>query len=167
MLCDAALKALQNSMMLRPRWPSAGPIGGEGFACPAGTSNLIYPTTFLAIFLSLARPGPLEVSGPAPHGRLPPLGIKRDSVSADLLDLTIFKLDRRRPAKNGNRDLKPLALLIHLLNEAAERGKRSIGDANLFADFKADRRFRPLDPLLNLVEDARGFRVGDRNWLAV
>jgi hypothetical protein len=32
-----ALNALQNSMMLRPRWPSAGPIGGEGFALPAGT----------------------------------------------------------------------------------------------------------------------------------
>jgi hypothetical protein len=35
-----ALNALQNSMMLRPRWPSAGPIGGDGFACPAGTSSL-------------------------------------------------------------------------------------------------------------------------------
>jgi hypothetical protein len=32
-----ALKALQNSMMLRPRCPSAGPIGGDGFAAPAGT----------------------------------------------------------------------------------------------------------------------------------
>ena len=34
-----ALKALQNSMMLRPRWPSAGPIGGDGFAEPAGTCS--------------------------------------------------------------------------------------------------------------------------------
>jgi hypothetical protein len=32
-----ALNALQNSMMFRPRWPSAGPMGGEGFALPAGT----------------------------------------------------------------------------------------------------------------------------------
>ena len=31
------LKALQNSMMFRPAWPRAGPMGGEGFACPAGT----------------------------------------------------------------------------------------------------------------------------------
>src|SRR5471032_1937116 len=37
MSCVLALKALQNSMMLRPRWPSAGPMGGEGFAAPAGT----------------------------------------------------------------------------------------------------------------------------------
>src|SRR5579863_318036 len=35
-----ALNALQNSMMLRPRWPNAGPIGGDGFAAPAGTCNL-------------------------------------------------------------------------------------------------------------------------------
>src|SRR5215475_13905579 len=44
-----ALKALQNSMMLRPRWPSAGPIGGEGLAAPAGTCNLRNPVTFFAI----------------------------------------------------------------------------------------------------------------------
>jgi hypothetical protein len=36
-----ALNALQNSMMLRPRWPSAGPIGGDGLAAPAGTCNFI------------------------------------------------------------------------------------------------------------------------------
>src|SRR5690606_10833799 len=39
--CVAALKALQNSMMLRPRWPRAGPIGGDGVAEPAGTCNLM------------------------------------------------------------------------------------------------------------------------------
>src|SRR6185437_1222120 len=39
--CVLALNALQNSMMLRPRWPSAGPIGGDGLAAPAGTCNLI------------------------------------------------------------------------------------------------------------------------------
>src|ERR1700686_5823199 len=44
-----ALNDLQNSMMLRPRWPSAGPIGGEGFAAPAGTCNFRYPVTFFAI----------------------------------------------------------------------------------------------------------------------
>ena len=39
--CVWALNALQNSMMLRPRWPSAGPIGGLGFALPAGTCSLM------------------------------------------------------------------------------------------------------------------------------
>ena len=38
--CKAS-NALQNSMMVTPRWPSAGPIGGEGFAAPAGTCNLM------------------------------------------------------------------------------------------------------------------------------
>jgi hypothetical protein len=36
-----ALNALQNSMMLTPRWPRAGPIGGDGLAAPAGTWSLI------------------------------------------------------------------------------------------------------------------------------
>src|SRR5258708_19303089 len=35
-------------MMFNPRWPSAGPMGGDGFALPAGTWSLIRPTTFFA-----------------------------------------------------------------------------------------------------------------------
>ena len=31
-----ALNALQNSMILTPCWPSAGPTGGDGFAFPPG-----------------------------------------------------------------------------------------------------------------------------------
>src|SRR5690349_9609751 len=38
--CVLALNALQNSMMFKPRCPKAGPIGGDGFADPAGTCNL-------------------------------------------------------------------------------------------------------------------------------
>ena len=34
--CVCALNVLQNSMILTPRWPSAGPTGGDGFAAPAG-----------------------------------------------------------------------------------------------------------------------------------
>src|SRR6185503_10288246 len=49
-----ALNALQNSMMLRPRWPSAGPIGGDGLAAPAGTCNLRNPVTFFAIAHSVS-----------------------------------------------------------------------------------------------------------------
>src|SRR5215468_4023645 len=47
-----ALNALQNSMMLRPRWPSAGPIGGDGLAAPAGTCNFRDPVTFFAMSLT-------------------------------------------------------------------------------------------------------------------
>ena len=39
--CVAALNCLQNSMMLTPRWPNAGPIGGEGLASPAFTCSLM------------------------------------------------------------------------------------------------------------------------------
>ena len=49
----AALNALQNSMMFRPRWPRAGPTGGEGFACPAGISSLMYPSIFFAMYFPL------------------------------------------------------------------------------------------------------------------
>ena len=42
-----ALNALQNSMMFTPCWPSAGPTGGAGFACPPGTWSLMSVRTFL------------------------------------------------------------------------------------------------------------------------
>src|SRR3989440_11595700 len=47
--CVCALKALQNSMMFTPCWPSAGPTGGAGFACPPGICSLMSVRTFLAI----------------------------------------------------------------------------------------------------------------------
>src|SRR5579862_1942049 len=43
-----ALNALQNSMMLTPCWPSAGPTGGAGFAWPPGICSLISVRTFFA-----------------------------------------------------------------------------------------------------------------------
>src|SRR4051812_21864841 len=46
-----ALKLLQNSMMLTPCCPSAGPTGGDGFALPAGTCNLMRPVTFFMTHL--------------------------------------------------------------------------------------------------------------------
>src|SRR5260370_23559487 len=62
--CFFALKDLQNSMMLRPRWPSAGPIGGDGLADPAGTCSFRYPVTFFAMrsLLSLAARGRVQGS---------------------------------------------------------------------------------------------------------
>src|ERR1700722_4986518 len=48
-LSVCALNALQNSMMLMPCWPSAGPTGGAGLACPPRACSLIVVNTFLAI----------------------------------------------------------------------------------------------------------------------
>src|ERR1700722_14467618 len=53
-----ALKALQNSMMFKPRWPRAGPIGGDGLAAAAGTCSLIKPVIFLAMRLLRAQAQP-------------------------------------------------------------------------------------------------------------
>ena len=41
-----ALNSLQNCMMFRPCWPSAGPTGGDGFALPAGHCSLMSAVTF-------------------------------------------------------------------------------------------------------------------------
>src|SRR5205814_7915443 len=49
--CVWALNALQNSMMLTPRCPRAGPTGGLGLAAPAGICNLISAMTFFTVFL--------------------------------------------------------------------------------------------------------------------
>ena len=50
--CVRALNCLQNSMMLTPFAPNAGPIGGAGFAAPPRICNLISPLICFAIFLS-------------------------------------------------------------------------------------------------------------------
>src|SRR5437588_54198 len=92
--CVWALNALQNSMMLRPRCPRAGPIGGDGLALPAGTCNLIIPTIFLAM------PYPSVTGAGEP---------------SDLLDLGIFELDRGRPAEDRHGDLDPRLHLDDLL----------------------------------------------------
>jgi len=44
-----SLNALQNSIMLIPLWPRAGPTGGAGFACPPLICNLTYPVISFAI----------------------------------------------------------------------------------------------------------------------
>src|SRR5581483_7277230 len=53
--CDsvAALYALQNSMMLTPCWPSAGPTGGAGFAAPAWIWSLMIAASFFLGGMSL------------------------------------------------------------------------------------------------------------------
>src|SRR6056300_1120755 len=48
--CVRALSYLQNSMMLTPFAPKAGPTGGEGFAAPPRTCSLIIALISFAIF---------------------------------------------------------------------------------------------------------------------
>src|SRR5437763_11609260 len=79
-----ALNALTNSMMLTPCWPSAGPTGGAGLACPPTAWSLIWVRTFFAI-------SPL-----------------------DLLDLIEADLDRRLAAEDRHQHLQPLRVLVDL-----------------------------------------------------
>src|SRR5436190_13025007 len=84
-----------------------------------------------------------------------------------LLDLRKFQLDRRGAAEDRNRDLDARAAFVDLLDSAVERGERTVRDADLFADLERDRRLRPIDALLHLMQDAVGFGVGDRHRLLV
>src|SRR5215468_4667617 len=133
-------------MMLSPRWPRAGPIGGDGFALPAGTCNLMIPTIFFAIYVSKSR-------------RWLPL---TPAMILNLFDLRIFQFDRGRAPENRHGDFDPRLFLVDLLDEAVERGERAVTDANLFADLEGDRRLWPLDPFLDLTHDTHCLAIADR-----
>src|SRR2546425_4749407 len=93
-LAVCALNPLQNSMMLTPCWPSAGPTGGEGFALPAGIWSLTTAWTFFTWKHPSTR-----------H-------------SSESLHLVVLELDRGRPAEDRHGDLHPAALGIHVLDDA-------------------------------------------------
>src|SRR6202140_1370504 len=153
-----ALNDLQNSMMLRPRWPSAGPIGGEGFAAPAGTCNFRYPVTFFAICHSCcADRGRLfqvpwfgsERLATAPHLPRPHWRRRRLQFHrSDLLDLTEFQFDRRGASEDRHRDLHARARLVDFLDHAGERCERAVGHAHILADLERNRRLRAFHPFL-------------------
>src|ERR1700687_3441449 len=94
----AALKALQNSMILTPRWPSAGPTGGDGLAAPAGICSLIDPTTFLATLKSFPV-NQLFKSRTPPRAARAHVSANR-LLSLSLLYLHKVELDRSCAAEN-------------------------------------------------------------------
>src|SRR5690606_36573740 len=117
--CVRALNALQNSMMLTPCWPSAGPTGGAGLAPPAGHCSFTIATTFFATFAPSPRPpSPACASlGPArpyalrarerrarPASRAHRGGhaaaARADATPLRLLELRVVELDRGRPAED-------------------------------------------------------------------
>src|SRR5665809_102792 len=80
-----ALNALQNSMMLTPCWPSAGPTGGGRSAAPGRIGYLVIVSTFSAIALYL-----------------------------DLLHLVVSALDRGLAAEDRDQDLELRRVLVDL-----------------------------------------------------
>src|SRR5512137_2956335 len=135
-LAVAALKALQNSMMLTPCWESAGPTGGEGLALPAWSWSLIFAVSFFAI------------------SRLPLLGYPPPAL--DPLHLEVVELDRGRPAEDADHHAQLAAFLVDGVHRAREVRERPVGDAHALADAEAHTRLRPLlgarglDDLLDL-----------------
>src|SRR5690554_5602575 len=107
--CDsvAALYALQNSMMLTPCWPRAGPIGGAGVASPALIWSLIRPATF---FLGGMMPSVLswaDAVGDDPVAS-PPRVRGGSPAQSDLGDLVERELDRGLPAEDRDEHLELL-----------------------------------------------------------
>src|SRR5437763_9549816 len=103
----AALYCLQNSMMLTPCWPGAGPTGGAGVAAPALIWSLIRPAIF---FLG-------GMSG-----------------SSDLRYLAEGELDRRLPAEDGHEDLQSLGLGVDLVDGRRQRREGAVHDRDRLAD---------------------------------
>src|SRR6516225_1320311 len=132
-----ALNALQTSMMLGPRWPSAGPIGGDGLAAPAGTCNFRNPVTFFAISHSVSG-ADLDGWRPPHLPRLLHLWPKRAWPRGRLkfLHLTKFQFNRRGAAEDRHGHLDARTCLVDFLHNAVERSERTIGHTDLFANLK-------------------------------
>src|SRR5262249_11449644 len=93
-----ALNALQNSMMLTPCWPSAGPTGGAGLACPPGIWSLMIVMTFLAT---------------------------GSPYSVDLLHLVEPELDRNLALEDVHEHLELLLVGVDVDDLAVEVGQRT------------------------------------------
>src|SRR5690606_7805697 len=85
----------------------------------------------------------------------------------DLFDLSVFQFDRGRATEDRNFDLEARTLLVDILHGPIEGRVRTILNTDLLAHLEADRRFRTLDTLLDLTEDAISLIVRDRHRLAV
>src|SRR3954451_3912294 len=115
-----ALKALTNSMMLMPCWPSAGPTGGAGEACPPGACSLMVVRTF---FMSHLRGHPAHESERRGRGS--------DSY---LLDLVVAHLDGRLAAKDRYQHLQLARVLVDLGDLAREVRQGAGDDLDRLAD---------------------------------
>src|SRR6478752_9610024 len=96
--CDsvAALYALQNSMMLTPCWPRAGPTGGAGLAAPALIWSLMTAVSFLLLGGMCFSSSSDVADGYDVGGRL----------GLDLRHLAEGQLDRRLAAEDRHQHLE-------------------------------------------------------------
>src|ERR1700677_4767450 len=111
--CDsvAALYALQNSMMLTPCWPRAGPTGGAGLASPAWICSLISPVTFFFLGATSVRCSFL-----------------------DLRDLGEGQFHRCFAAEDGHQHLEFLLFGVDLADRGGQRREGAVHDGDGLAD---------------------------------
>src|SRR5262250_853245 len=132
-----ALKPLQNSMMLTPCWPSAGPTGGDGFALPAGICSFTIAWTFF-----IATP-----------------------PASDPLHLVVLELDGGRPAEDRHDHLHPSPLGVHVVHHTLEVHERPVDDAHLVAALEHRLGLRLLGARLHLPEDVVDLVMRQRDRL--
>src|SRR6266496_570464 len=142
--CDsvAALYALQNSMMLTPCWPSAGPTGGAGFAAPAWICSLMTAASFFDL------------------GGI--LLLFSWTCLVDWLELGYLaerQLDRGLAAEDRDQHLQLLVHGVDVADRGGKGGERTVHDR----DRLADREVYELD--LRLLRRGRAAAATDRGRL--
>src|SRR5471032_554252 len=104
-------------MMLTPCWPSAGPTGGAGFACPPGIWSLITVMTFFA---------------------------KAVSFSVEFFHLVETELDRDLALEDVDENLELLLVGVDVDDLAVEVGQRPRRHLDRLAERELDLGARPL-----------------------
>src|SRR5262245_25795257 len=140
-LLVCALKPLQNSMMLTPCWPSAGPTGGDGFALPAGICSF---TTAWTFFIALSR---------------------REELASDPLHLVVLELHGRGPPEDRHHHLHPSALRAHVVDYSLEVDERSCDQQPLVAPLEDRLGLGLLGARLHLPQDVLDLVVRQRDRL--
>src|SRR5882762_5755178 len=121
-----ALNCLQNSMMLMPCWPSAGPTGGAGVALPALHCSFTIAWMRLAI----------------------------ENAPLNGLNLKEVQLHRRCTAEDAHHDLDLAPLVVDFVDDAREGAERTVHHADVIADPERHARDRLGLGRLHLPEDA-------------
>src|SRR5262245_10394158 len=143
LFCVLALNCLQNSMMLIPAWPSAGPTGGAGVALPASICSFTYPVTFLGAIAQFLQ-------GLSPQNQI--------SLRDDLLYLAELELHRRRAAEDRDHHRDFALVFVHIVDHTLEGGERALGDADLLVLLELHAQLRlvlagvdAIDDLIDLI----------------
>src|SRR5918992_576375 len=133
-----ALNALQNSMMLTPCWPSAGPTGGGGVACPPGGWGLVLGRALFAL---------------------------RAFRLVELLDHLEAELHRNLALEDRDEHLQLLLIGVDVDDLPVEVREVARRDLDRFAELELDLRARPLAGAVSGVEDAVDLALRERQRL--